>query len=103
MTALLWSIPRSEPGRQPNFKSQINLPETGHWNIKQVQHANVGCRAGNSQKRGPAYDQQGSFTFVLDTSRRVDAKIGSSHSRSEMELSLCVALAQREESFQYHP
>jgi hypothetical protein len=29
-------------GRMPNFKNQIALPKTGHWNIKRVQHANVG-------------------------------------------------------------
>ena len=66
-------------------------------------HRKVGNVALISPTGVPGLDQQGSFTFVLDTSRRVDAKIGSSHSRSEMELSLCVALAQREESFQYHP
>jgi hypothetical protein len=28
-------------GREPNFKNQIDLPQTGHRNIKRLQHANV--------------------------------------------------------------
>ena len=85
-------------GRQPNLKNQIDLPKTGHWNIKRIQHANVGCREGNSQKRGSASDQQGTTTFVLDTSRRLDAKISSSRSTSEIETFRCQALAQRNQT-----
>jgi hypothetical protein len=29
-------------GRIRKFKNQIDLPQTGHWNIKQVQHAKDG-------------------------------------------------------------
>ena len=68
---------RTGCGRQLNFKNQINLPETGHWNIKQVQHANVGCRAGNSQKRGPAYDQV--QTVGSTTTKRSLIKPNSRH------------------------
>jgi hypothetical protein len=40
-------------------------------------------------------DQQESATFVLDGGHWIDAKIRSGHSGTEMELSLCGALAQR--------
>jgi hypothetical protein len=32
----------SVDGREPNFKNQVDLPQTGHRNIKRVQHAYVG-------------------------------------------------------------
>jgi hypothetical protein len=48
-----------------------------------------------SSQGAPANDHQESATSVLDTGRRLDAKIGSSRSGSEIEPSLCGTLAQR--------
>jgi hypothetical protein len=44
----------------------------------------------------PAPDQEETIRFVLDTDRRLDAKIGSSQSMSEMEISLWSAILQHE-------
>ena len=49
----------------------------------------------------PVIDQQGSASFVLDTSRSLAAKISSGHSGSEMESFLCEALVQRLETLEF--
>jgi hypothetical protein len=56
---------------------------------------NVGYLASNLRWPLALDDQQETATFVLDTGHRVDAKNTSSHSTSEMEISLCGTLLQR--------